>query len=242
MFTTRISPQDRNALCIAHRGASAYATENSPEALQIAAQMGADMVEVDVRVTADEVPVISHDDSLARVYGIDLLVAQHTLADIHAHVPLLTFEQVLEQCETLGLGLYLDIKALTPLAMQRMFAAIDARSAAHALVFASFNPDTLTMVKAARPDMQTAILFGGVDVEPVALAQACQADYVHPCWERVSDRPDALLTDDWLGAVREAGLGVVTWHEERPPVIAALKRLGVTGICTDQPDLVVSAG
>jgi hypothetical protein len=41
-------------------------------------------------------------------------------------------------------------------------AAGSKRNAAHALVFASFNPDILTMVKAARTDMQAAILFGGV--------------------------------------------------------------------------------
>ncbi|NOG48448.1 MAG: hypothetical protein HND48_02615 [Chloroflexi bacterium] len=65
-----IPPHERRVLRIAHRGASAHAQENSANAIRIAAELGSDLVEVDVRVTADGVPVISHDDSLNRVYGV----------------------------------------------------------------------------------------------------------------------------------------------------------------------------
>src|SRR5215207_7868150 len=54
---------------IAHRGASAYAPENSLEAFRIAAEMGAELVEVDIRLTRDGVPVVAHDSTLSRVYG-----------------------------------------------------------------------------------------------------------------------------------------------------------------------------
>jgi glycerophosphoryl diester phosphodiesterase len=49
----------------------------------------------------------------------------------------------------------------------------------------------------------------------------------------------ALLAGDWMERVRAAGLGVVCWHEERPSEIAALNALGVDGICSDQPELLV---
>ena len=45
-------------LVIAHRGASAYAHQNTLEAFRIAMEMGADMIEFDVRRTADDVPVV----------------------------------------------------------------------------------------------------------------------------------------------------------------------------------------
>jgi glycerophosphoryl diester phosphodiesterase len=73
-------------------------------------------------------------------------------------------------------------------------------------------------------------------VNPLLLARALQADYVHPCWEHEPE-PHRLLTADWLAQVRAAGLGVICWHEERPAEIAALKALGVTGICSDNPEL-----
>ncbi len=49
--------------------------------------------------------------------------------------------------------------------------------------------------------------------------------------------PSALLTSQWLDAVRSAGLKVIIWHKERPAEIAALKLLGVDGICSDRPEL-----
>jgi glycerophosphoryl diester phosphodiesterase len=81
-------------------------------------------------------------------------------------------------------------------------------------------------------------LFSSVHVDPVALASAVKADYVHPCWERF-ESPSSLLTPEWIERVRDAGLGIVCWHEERPAEIAALNALGVDGICSDQPELLV---
>ena len=69
------------------------------------------------------------------------------------------------------------------------------------------------------------------------LAASAGASYVHPCWERRSQRPDELLTEEWVAQARAAGLGVICWHEERPEVIAGLHRRGVDGICSDRPEL-----
>ena len=71
-------------------------------------------------------------------------------------------------------------------------------------------------------------------------ARGCGARYVHPCWER-HHAPHTLLTPEWLARVRGAGLGIVCWHEERPAVLEALLRLGVSAICTDRLDLIAEA-
>jgi glycerophosphoryl diester phosphodiesterase len=105
-------------------------------------------------------------------------------------------------------------------------------------IFGSFRPDLIAEIKAAAPDAVTSILFSSPHVDPVALAASIQADYVHPCWERF-DSPSSLLEGEWMERVRSANLGVVCWHEERPQEIAALKKLGVDGICSDQPELLV---
>ena len=49
---------------IAHRGASAYAPENTLAAFRKAAVLGADMWEIDIRVTADDRVVVFHDAAL----------------------------------------------------------------------------------------------------------------------------------------------------------------------------------
>jgi glycerophosphoryl diester phosphodiesterase len=229
-------------LKIAHRGASAYAPENSLLAFEKAAELGADMVEVDLRVTLDGRPVIAHDDSLRRLYNVDATIdslklskLQQTTRSRGQVIP--TFEQVAAVCAQHKLGLYLDIKQVNPQAMERVFDHLVAYELLPVTIAGSFRPDYVAEIKAHWPLLKTSILFGSIHVEPVALAQAVRADYVHPCWENAAPEPHTLLTPGWLERVRSAGLGVICWHEERPAEIAALKALGVDGICSDQPDL-----
>ena len=50
----------------AHRGASAYAPENTMEAFELAAKQGADGIELDVHVTKDGEVVVTHDEKIDR--------------------------------------------------------------------------------------------------------------------------------------------------------------------------------
>ncbi|MEZ4671830.1 MAG: glycerophosphodiester phosphodiesterase family protein [Anaerolineae bacterium] len=238
------APKGR-VLCIAHRGASAYARENSLAALQKAAELGTDMVEVDIRVTADEYPVVAHDDTLKRLYNLPHAISDLTLRELRMQVPdteepVMTFEEVALRCEALGMGMYLDIKALSKQSGKLMFEALDTFHLSDKCIAGSFRGDWLADLKAQRPQMPTSILFGSTRVNAVQLATSIGADYVHPCWENAAPEPHKLLTPEWLKAVREAGLGIVTWHEERPTEIEALVNLGVNGICSDTPDRVTA--
>ena len=242
-LSATIPPGKRRVLRIAHRGASAYAAENSLAAIGKAADLGADMVEIDIRVTADNLPVVIHDTSLKRTLGVAGAVSDYTLAELRAlsasRSPLVSFAEAAQLCRERSLGLYLDIKELTRQAAQSIFDALDRYHHARYAIFGAFRPDYLADIKAARPDAKTSILFGAVDIDPVKLAQSVNADYVHPCWENRAEQPHRLLTPEWIAAVREANLGIVCWHEERPAEIAALMALGVDAICSDMPELLI---
>ena len=67
---------------IAHRGASAYAPENTMPAFLLAHQMGATSIECDVILTADKVPVIIHDNHLERTTNGQGEVSRHDYAYI----------------------------------------------------------------------------------------------------------------------------------------------------------------
>ncbi|HET9465640.1 MAG TPA: glycerophosphodiester phosphodiesterase family protein, partial [Gemmatimonadales bacterium] len=54
---------------IAHRGASGHAPENTLPAFDLAVRQGADAIELDVRLTADGVPVVFHDATIDRTTG-----------------------------------------------------------------------------------------------------------------------------------------------------------------------------
>jgi glycerophosphoryl diester phosphodiesterase len=65
---------------VAHRGASDRALENSPAAFALAASDGADMIEFDVRLSADHVPVVFHDARTGRTAKENLAVARTSAA------------------------------------------------------------------------------------------------------------------------------------------------------------------
>ncbi|MBN2310352.1 MAG: glycerophosphodiester phosphodiesterase, partial [Candidatus Hydrogenedentes bacterium] len=67
---------------IAHRGASAYAPENTLAAFQLAHEMGADWFELDCTLTKDGQVLVIHDDSVERTAGVKRHVSDMTLAEL----------------------------------------------------------------------------------------------------------------------------------------------------------------
>lgn len=238
-LAARIPPHERRFLRVAHRGASEQAPENTLKAFMLAREQGADLVELDVQLTADGVPVVLHDARLERTTALDGLVSERTLAEIKAvagdqltGVPALA--EVFEWARANPIGLYIELKAPgTPAGVVELLREPGMRGQ---VLLASFDPELVAEAKALAPRVPAAILFKDQQVDPVALARRCGADYVHPCWE-AHPQPHTLLTPAWIEAVRAAGLGVVAWHEERRDELIALRRVGVDAICSNRPDL-----
>jgi glycerophosphoryl diester phosphodiesterase len=237
-----ISPAEFRFLRIGHRGAVAHAPENTLRGFRRAAELGADAVEFDVRWTADGQAVLAHDPYLTRTDGCVLPVRHSTLAELRTvdlgegeRVP--TFAEAVETCKDELVGAYVELKdgAAIPTIVDTLR---ELKFAGHSFI-GSFRPDWLIETKALAPELATSIMFGSTDLDPVLLARCVRANYVHPCWERFP-HPSALLTQAWVTRVREADLGIICWHEERPEEIAALRRIGVDGICSDAPELLVA--
>jgi glycerophosphoryl diester phosphodiesterase len=234
-----IPRSERHVLHVGHRGASAHAPENTLMAIRKAAELGAHMVELDVRMSADDLAVLCHDADVAVAGRGHVPVRQLTAAELGSvgvdydhSVP--TLADALNVCEEVGVAPYLEIKegpAVTPTVAQ-----LSSRDLGRYGVIGSFDPAWVARATDRAPHIPTSILFGAFDADPLALARGCGATYVHPCWER-HEAPHTLLTTAWLARVRSAGLGIVCWHEERPDVLDALLALGVSAICTDQLDL-----
>lgn len=239
-LATRASRETVRWLKIAHRGASAYAPENTLAAIRKAAELGADMVELDVHCCRDGTPIIIHDQMLERstsgrgsVYDYSLREIKTFDAGAGERIP--TLDEAIDCCSSLGLGVYLEMK--DPFCISSVAAALRARGLLDTGIVASFRADWLADLKAQEPRARASILFSSIYVDPVALARAASASYVHPGWETQAVEPHKLLTSEWIARVRRAGLGIIAWHEERPAEIAALRALGVDGICSNAPDL-----
>lgn len=72
----------RRPLVVAHRGGSLEGPENTVEALRLSVAGGSDWQEVDVALTADDHPVILHDDTLLRTTGVAGEVGAWKAADV----------------------------------------------------------------------------------------------------------------------------------------------------------------
>lgn len=107
---------------IGHRGCAAYAPENTLEAIHTAADMGVEWVELDVKLTKDQVPVIFHDETLDRTTNGHGPVAQTTyedlkqleagswFADSFTGIKIPTLEEAIDILIARDLGLNLEIK------------------------------------------------------------------------------------------------------------------------------------
>jgi glycerophosphoryl diester phosphodiesterase len=236
-----VPPSDYRFLRIGHRGARAHAPDNTLSSLRKAAELGADMVEIDVQLTADHHAVVVHDVYLTDTAGRVWPVRASMLEELQAidlgggeHVP--TLSEALNVCYEENMGAYIELKDGAAVASV-IEALREYEMQSHSIV-GSFRPDWLAELKAISSKIITSILFSYPKLDAVKLAQAIDATYVHPCWERYP-HPSALLNPAWIKRVREAGLGIICWHEERPQEIAALRKLGVDGICSDAPELLL---
>jgi glycerophosphoryl diester phosphodiesterase len=225
-------------LCIAHRGASGHRTENTLEAFELASALGAEMWELDTQLSRDGVVMVSHDDHLQRVFGLDRRISDMTAAEIAisgAAVP--TFGDVAALARRLGTGLYIELKAPgTGLLCWRELLL-------HGQSFASFGSFDAAQVRELRDSgceypLSVLVRLGH---DPFALADSAGADVLHLCWERGGERPQDLVTPALLERAFRQGREVVLWHEERLAILSDIMELPVLGICSDLPDLMRNA-
>ncbi|MET0236411.1 MAG: glycerophosphodiester phosphodiesterase [Kibdelosporangium sp.] len=239
-----LRPVERRAphevLQIAHRGGSHGAENYEPGHLVRIAAVGAHLVEIDIRTTGDGHLVVHHDPEIV-VEGHPARIDAMSLGDLTALAPgrAEPAAAVVRAARQAGLGVYLDIKDIPDPATQRLIDLLTAEDMTGRTVLASSDIAIVARCAVAAPDVSRAILFHPVDVDPIDLARAASANFLHPCWE-YENRPDKLLAGPWLDDVRRHGLGVVCWHEERPDVLTGLLNLGVDGICTDDPALLAA--
>ena len=236
-----LKPAGRRApyqvLQIAHRGGSHGAEDYEPAHLRRIAALGTHLVEIDIRTTMDGHLVVHHDPHVV-ASGRVIEIGAHPVGDLAALAPgeVRSARSIIRAARQASLGLYVDIKDITRSEVPGLIGLLAAEDMIDRAILASADADTVAHCAVAAPDLPRAVLFRSVDEDPIELAHAARADFLHPCWESES-RPGEILAGRWLADVRRNRLGVVCWHEERPDVLGELLALGVDGICTDDPAL-----
>ena len=221
---------------IGHRGAAAYAPENTLESFREARRRGATWVEADIALTADGVPIVMHDDSLKRTTGIDRLVADTRRADLPAEVP--TFEEAIACWGELGLGCNVEIKPTQGREAETARAVVETLRRcwpAHLPqpLLSSFKDASLAAARAAAPEFARALLVGRVEDDWPRRAAAVAAAGINADGKQ--------LTAVQAVEIRRAGyaLGVYTINDG--DVARALVGMGAQCIITDAPDVILAA-
>ncbi|MER5291598.1 glycerophosphodiester phosphodiesterase family protein [Streptomyces pharetrae] len=250
---------------IAHRGASAYAPENTLAAVDKAAELGIEWVENDVQRTKDGELVVIHDDSLRRTTDVETVfpdrapwqVRDFTAAEIArldagswfgpayagARVP--TLEEYLRRVESHHQKLLLEIKKpeLYPgierdtLKVLANEGWLDRAHVTGRLVVQSFSADSMRTVHALRPAVRTGFL-GSPPVAELP-GYALFVDEINP--------PYGALSTGYVSSVHAVSgahgrkLRVSTWTVDSADTARTVASYGVDGIITNRPDVVREA-
>ncbi|HWU08816.1 MAG TPA: glycerophosphodiester phosphodiesterase family protein [Streptomyces sp.] len=249
----------------AHRGASAYAPENTLAAVDAADDLGIAWVENDVQLTKDGVPVVMHDTTLSRTTDAEQVfpgrapwaVKDFTAAEIAkldagswfgarfagARVPTLT--EYLRRVERNRQKLLLEIKSpqtypgieKETLRVLREEGWLDRGHVKYRLIIQSFGAESVKNVHVQRPDVVT----GFLGTPPVAdlPSYAEYTDQINPSYTTIG--ADYVRAVQKLKGAHGKPLQVNTWTVNDAAKAAEVAGFGVDGIITDNPDTVRDA-
>jgi glycerophosphoryl diester phosphodiesterase len=202
-------------LVAAHRGASSLAIENTLEAFEKAIEVGADMVEFDVRTTRDGVLVVFHD-----------AVHEWTYAELCERLPFAP-PRLQEVVETCAGRIALDVELKEGGYEEEVLRVVSGT-----FVATSFLDEVVATVKRLRPDVRAGLLLGAETPLDAAAIRARQrtagADFL---------APHVSLLDAGL----DAGVGVVVWTvNDELRLERYLAAPGVEVVITDDPLLALA--
>jgi glycerophosphoryl diester phosphodiesterase len=242
-MTSRIEPGRGSPLLVAHRGVSARFPENTLAAFHAAVADGALMLELDVGLSADGVPVVLHDETLNRTTDgrgplsamawpqVAELDAGSWFGPAFAGEPVPTLARVLDE---LGGRIAINVE-IKPEAVrsepaggieEQVVALVRARALEDQVVISSFEPTAVGRIKRLFPELPAALLYHNeLPQDAVALLALYEADGLH-----VNKRH---VTAELVETLHAAGryVGVYTANSARD--LRRLGELGVDAIFTD---------
>jgi glycerophosphoryl diester phosphodiesterase len=241
-------PSQFRPLILAHRGASRRAPENTMAAFRLAAQLGADGLELDVQLTSDGEVVVMHDSTLNRtsnghgrvldwpLAGLRVLDAGGWYAPEFAGEPIPTLAEVLHE---LGPRLVLNVELKTTLfgggLEAEVVRLVEDAGLGERVILSSFDPLALWRVRRLNPHLATGLLYA--PDSPL---------YIRGRWLQALARPAALhprwdtLDGPGVAAAHRQGLAVRPWTCDDPDGLRRLIEWGVDAIITNVPDVALA--
>ncbi len=232
----------------AHRGASAYAPENTLEAFEMAAGMGAHGVELDVHLTRDGALVVTHDERIDRVSDGSGFVKDFTLRELKgfrfnrthpeftdARIP--TLEEVFQLLKPTGLAINIELKNSWipyPGLEEKVIDLMARAFSPERVIFSSFSHASMLRIKGMDASLCCGILYDASLVRPWAYAQALGVEALHPMYTEV------ITPGGECAAAHRAGILVHTWTVNEPDMIRTVLRERADIVITNVPDTAIA--
>lgn len=233
----------------AHRGASAYAPENTLPAFELAIEMQADGVENDIRMTKDGIYVVSHNSTIQECSTGEGRVEYMTLEELRQYdfgikksekfkgTPIPTLHEFLEVVKNMNV-INIEMKPLEPCvdrahAYKYIYESVKEYECLERVIVSSFDHVALKELKEAYPDIKTALLYTNkmTDKETLEFVKQYKADAIHPV--------HTVLTHDIAKACKDNNIMINAWTVDCENDVLKCIDMGVTGIITNVPDVVL---
>ena len=225
-------------MAIAHRGASSYAPENTFAAFDLAIEMGARHLELDVHFSSDGHLVVIHDDTVDRTTDGSGPVTGRSLAALTALDAGVWFDPRFkgERIPTLGAvlerywgaHLHVELKGHSAGLAQRAVDMIRSSGVATNVTITSFRKAKLEETRAYAPELPTGWLVGEVSDAVVAQARALGLTQLCP-------RAGAV-TPELVRRLHAEGLVVRAWGVATEDLMRQVVTAGADGMTVNFPD------
>ncbi|MGD1032658.1 MAG: glycerophosphodiester phosphodiesterase [Opitutaceae bacterium] len=225
-------------LCIAHRGASAQAPENTLRAFERARSLGADGIELDAQTTRDGVPVVFHDLDVRRLTEGSGRLAGFSWNRLRAlrvgGEPIPSLREALAFARG-GMLVQVEIKKGAEVAP--ILRAIRSTGTARNVILASFERAILREAGALAPSIPRMLI---ADPEPPS-ARPAEAGLR---WARaalslgaagISLNHRSIVSGSLVAAIRDRGLKLWCWTVNDRRSIRRLSKWGVDALIMDDP-------
>jgi glycerophosphoryl diester phosphodiesterase len=239
-------------LLFAHRGASAQFPENSLPAFRRAIELGADVLETDLRATSDGHFVLSHDPSGLRTARVDKTIDRCTLSEIRGwdighgfvglqgvrpfagqNIRMPTLEEALSECPEALFNI--DVKQARANQLPPLLALIEKHRATDRVLLTSFLGEILGRIRALGYPGVTGM--SRPEATQLALIPAAGNRLLGVRGQRLQVAPRHLFKtfadSAFINKCHDLGLAVDFWVINRPEQAAELLSLGADGIMTD---------
>ncbi len=218
----------KKTLRIGHRGARAYALENTLLSFQKALDLGCDGIELDIHLSKDNKLVVIHDDTVDRTTKGTGLVKDFSLLSLQKlGIPSLDDVLILVDKRCM---VNIEIKAnfVFDILNTTIIEAVKNGWRYEQLLVSCFNHQALHQIRQLNKAICLGVLTETSIEEALGTAKQLDAFAVHPDY--------TLLNKTNCQLIQKAGFRVFPWTVNEPQDIANMKALGVTGIMSDYPD------